>query len=356
MCPRRSSSERDVVEISYPIYRANFCVWRVRIAKSSVSERRGKRGSGESLLLGARRQHSDIEAVSFTTLASSSCRYKILCSGSMPSEVNVIVNEKHPTGQTASPQRVAAGPETTSYRQVTRKVAFLLIGFSTLLFVSLSFYITASSSSLNIRRVDANMALHNPFSRIATALAHENASVAFLSGDKARAEFLHHNSAQVVRTDAVIFQALHTQYPHTLITTIPVTSANLLEYATAGHAEANSVPNDLEHGGGGTAWDGQMAWKEYRPPARRLDNEEGGIFEKVIFGKYAYAWKGYEMIVYVVEVRESPNYYSPPLQYLVGGTDEVMTELIKEAGAWGNTLHNQIWVWVNSTSLPLWPN
>jgi len=262
----------------------------------------------------------------------------------MPSEVDVIVNEKESTGQRTTPQPIAATSQATSYQQVIRRVAYLLIGVAFLLITCLSFYITINSTSLGLHDIDANMALPNPFSRIATALAYENASVAFLSGDKARAEFLHHNSAQVVRTDAVIFQALHTQYPHKLITTIPVTSANLLEYATAGHAEANSVPNDLEHGGGGTAWDGQMAWKQYSPPARRLDNEEGGIFEKVIFGKYAYEWKGYDMIVYVVEVREAPNNYSPPLQYLVGGSDEVVNELIKEAGAWGLALHNQIWV------------
>lgn len=218
----------------------------------------------------------------------------------------------------------------------------MLIGFSTLLIDALSSYIIASTA--NFERINSVAEMTNPFGRIATPLAHENASAAFLGGDKARAEFLHHNSAQVVRTDAVIFQALHTQYPHKLITTIPVTSTNLLEYATAGHAEVHSVPNDLEHGGAGTSWDGQMAWKEYRAPTRRLDNEQGGIFEKIIFGKYAYQWKGYDMIMYLVEPREAPNYYSPPLQYLVGGTDEVVSELIKEAGAWGNTLHNQIWV------------
>jgi len=262
----------------------------------------------------------------------------------MPSEVDVIVNEKESTGQRITPQPIAATSEATSYQQVIRRVAYLLIGVAFLLITCLSFYITINSTSLGLHDIDANMALPNPFSRIATALASENASVAFLSGDKARAEFLHHNSAQVVRTDAVIFQALHTQYPDKLITTIPVTSANLLEYATAGHAEANSVPNDLEHSGGRTAWDGQMAWKQYSPPARRLDNEEGGIFEKVIFGKYAYQWKGDDMIVYVVEVREAPNNYSPPLQYLVGGSNEVVNELIMEAGAWGLALHNQIWV------------
>ena len=263
----------------------------------------------------------------------------------MPSEVDVIVNEKEPTRRTTTKsQPIAAAFKATSQQSVVRKIAYLLIGVTSLLIASLCFYITTNSSSLDHRITNASMALPNPFSRIATALAYENASVAFLSGDKARAEFLHHNSAQVVRTDAVIFQALHTQYPHKLITTIPVTSANLLEYATAGHAMAEIMPNDLEHGGGGASWDGQMTWKEYRPPARRLDNEEGGIFEKVIFGKYAYQWKGYDMIVYLVEVREAPNNYSPPLQYVVGGSDEDINELIKEAGAWGNTLHNQIWV------------
>lgn len=157
------------------------------------------------------------------------------------------------------------------------------------------------------------------------------------TADTTQADFLRHCSGQRVNTDAVITGTLRKRYPHKLITVVPanfVAACDLLAYAASGHASASSLDED-----------DPMTWHEYVPPARRFDGSEGAVAEKIIFGKFKYAYGKHDLLLYVVDARDGPV-FSPHLQmqYVVGGTEDVVQDLILKAGAWAGELHKQIWV------------
>ena len=165
------------------------------------------------------------------------------------------------------------------------------------------------------------------------------------ASDKAEAGFIEHSSGQRIFTEAVIVKALRAQYPGNLITTVPIRSSNLINYAAAGHASCSpiSTTDGADPARKASGISPGMNQHVYLPPLRRLHGEQGAVLEKVVFGRYKYEWRGSAFIVYVVEgVDQFMGIV--PLQYVIGGTREEVDSLILEAGTWGNELHEEIWV------------
>jgi transitional endoplasmic reticulum ATPase len=125
------------------------------------------------------------------------------------------------------------------------------------------------------------------------------------------AEYSHHSSAQRVNTDEVIVKAIEEQYPQKHVTISPEYGCDPLGYAAAGHALARPVTDSKERF--------SSKWRSYVPPAKRLDGATGGLADTVLFGKYQYAWKDHEFVLYLVDGRDGSGSY-PTIRnnYLVG--------------------------------------
>ncbi|CBX94673.1 hypothetical protein IAQ61_009357 [Plenodomus lingam] len=159
--------------------------------------------------------------------------------------------------------------------------------------------------------------------------------------DMASLAYFDHSTAKRINTDAVLVEALRTQYPHLDLVVAPQAGLNLLAYAAAGHAKAiplDDTVKDHVYGPG-------LSWRIYTPPPRRLDTRPGSMVEKLLFGKFMYKWKDQEAILYVANGRDGGAYY-PSLtnHYLLTNATHKVDELIKEATTWGMELHNEVWV------------
>lgn len=146
-------------------------------------------------------------------------------------------------------------------------------------------------------------------------------------------ELFRHSAAQRVNTEAVILQAIRTQYPQKHITITPEYGCNLLAYASAGHALASPLTSPEE----------SLPWKSrsYAPPARKIDGGMGGLVDRVLLGKYQYAWNDNEFILYLVEGLD--GFYPVRNNYLIGD-ETAVSQLIFEVGNFTAKLHNEIWV------------
>jgi transitional endoplasmic reticulum ATPase len=156
------------------------------------------------------------------------------------------------------------------------------------------------------------------------------------SHDVPAAEYYHHHSsAPRVNTDVVILNAIEEQYPQKHVTITPEQNCDLIGYAVAGHAVANSV-NDTNQ---------RLCskWRSYIPPAKRLDGDTGELVDMILFGKYHYAWRNYEFILYLVDGRDGAGAYPVRNNYIVGD-ESAAGQLILEVGNFNAILHNQIWV------------
>jgi transitional endoplasmic reticulum ATPase len=155
------------------------------------------------------------------------------------------------------------------------------------------------------------------------------------SHDQPAADYSHHSSGQRVNTDAIIFNAVRDQYPQKHVTVAREPGCDLLGYAAAGHALAVPV-NDT---------DDSLArkWRSYAPPTKRLDGDQGGLVDRVLFGKYQYAWRDQEFILYLVDGRDGLSSFPVRNNYIIGD-EAAVNELIFEVGKHSTSLHNEIWV------------
>jgi transitional endoplasmic reticulum ATPase len=159
--------------------------------------------------------------------------------------------------------------------------------------------------------------------------------------DMAALSYFDHSTAKRVNTDAVIIEALRTQYPNLDLVIAPEGRLNLLAYAAAGFAKATPVED--AHGDG--VYGPGIRWRSYAPPARRLDSGAGVMVERVLFGKYMYKWKDQEAIVYIADGRDGTQYYpSVTNHYILTNATHKVDELIKEATKWTVELHDEVWV------------
>ncbi|KAF2691828.1 ATP-dependent Zn protease-like protein [Lentithecium fluviatile CBS 122367] len=171
--------------------------------------------------------------------------------------------------------------------------------------------------------------------------------------DQTAREYFHHSAGQRVNTDIVLVEALRKQYPNLDLVVAPQGALSLLAFAAAGFAEATPVEDAVKDPVYSTA----LKWRQFIPPARRLDRSPGFMVESVIFAKYIYKWKDQEVLLYVASGRDG-NALSPHLtnHYILTHDSHKADELIKEATLWGVELHNEVWVfdqgyWQKSSEL-----
>ena len=171
-------------------------------------------------------------------------------------------------------------------------------------------------------------------------LAHRPAA-----GDHTAAAFFAHSSARRVCTDTVIVEALRKQYPELKLTVAPSSACNLLGFASSGHATLTPIgdPDDSPAAG----YSASLKWRQYLPPARRMDKSPGALVDKVQFGKYIYRYKKNEFILYIVDGRDGTmSYPEVTNNYILTSTEQhVVDELIMAASQWTIELHNEVWVY-----------
>lgn len=148
--------------------------------------------------------------------------------------------------------------------------------------------------------------------------------------------YFSHSSAKRVNTDIIIIEAIRKEYPYQPITTVPAYSANLLQFAAAGHATADNFTSDLES---------MIKQRLYLAPYSRLDPETGGLVDRITFAKYLYTWEDHVFIMYFVNGRDGTEPYPvTETQYLVGPAADA-DDLILASGKFSSTLHSEIWVY-----------
>lgn len=155
------------------------------------------------------------------------------------------------------------------------------------------------------------------------------------SHDIPHADYVHHSSAQRINTDQVMLKAIREQYPHKHVTVTPEYGCDLLGYAAAGHALAMPVADSKEYL--------SSKWRSYAPPAKWLDGGNGELFDTVFFGKYQYAWKGHDFILYFIDGRDGISAARIRNNYIIGD-EAAIDQLVLDVGKYTATLHEEIWV------------
>lgn len=149
--------------------------------------------------------------------------------------------------------------------------------------------------------------------------------------------YFDHSSGQRTNTDAVIVSSLRSEYPTHHLTVAPLTTCNLLAYASSPSTPAFCAPID-------TAQD-RLSWFSYLPALRRLDGETGSLQEDVKFGKYLYECSGREFVVVVANGRDGLSAFpSVTNQYILSRSVDATNKLLLDVGRWTNELHDEVWV------------
>lgn len=161
------------------------------------------------------------------------------------------------------------------------------------------------------------------------------------SEDPISREYFHHSSGQRVNTDIVLIEAIRKQYPNLELVIVPTIATNLIAYAAAGYAKITPIEDAVRDPVYGVG----IKWRYFAPPYRRLDGNSGGFVQNVIFGKYEYSYKDHSFILYVANGRDgSSSYPAITMQYILTANEHKLDEVLKQAGIWGNQLHNEVWV------------
>lgn len=166
-------------------------------------------------------------------------------------------------------------------------------------------------------------------------------SHANIHADMASLAYFDHSTAKRVNTDAILVEALRTQYPHLDLVVVPNQTVNLIAYAAAGFAQAvplNDTVKDPVYGPG-------LSWRMYAPPPSRLDTRPGAMVERLLFGKFLYKWKDQEAVLYVADGRDGGvSYPAITNHYILTNATHKVDDLVKDATIWGLSLHEQVWV------------
>ncbi|KAB8338961.1 hypothetical protein FH972_021901 [Carpinus fangiana] len=153
-------------------------------------------------------------------------------------------------------------------------------------------------------------------------------------------EYYEHSHAPRINTDTVLVESLKRQYPQLELTVVESIPCDLLSYAAStGQAKVTPIIDAKE------PLSEPLSWTTFAPPARRMDGAQGLVVEKLKFGKFLYAWKEHDFILYVANGRDGSNYFPAVVnQYLLGPVDGDSKSLISDCGAWALALHDEIWV------------
>ena len=184
--------------------------------------------------------------------------------------------------------------------------------------------------------------------------AHKTAS---RHGDAARTAFFEHSAAPRVNTNSVIARALTAQHPNLALVVVSAASCDLLAFATS-TGEATFHPVEAYQGAASTGSETvplSLRLTQYVAPSNR--GEQGSLREEVLLGKYLYAWKGHDCLVYAVDGRDGSGAYPvAKCFYLLGPSKERALELVHAASKWTSEPHDEVWVfdggyWQKSAAL-----
>ena len=160
--------------------------------------------------------------------------------------------------------------------------------------------------------------------------------------EKPTADFFRNSSGTRINTDAVLIQAIKAQHPGYHITTVPQVNCDLIQFASAGHASAELF--DEEEAGAEASFTSALKWRQYVPPARRLDGDSGVLGDTVFYGKYAYSWQDHDFLLYLVEGRDGTSYYPRVRNQYVVGLRDATDQLVLAGGRFTEELQDEIWV------------
>ncbi|KAF2016028.1 P-loop containing nucleoside triphosphate hydrolase protein [Aaosphaeria arxii CBS 175.79] len=159
-------------------------------------------------------------------------------------------------------------------------------------------------------------------------------------------DFYKFTSGKSTDLDVQIVTALRAKHPELIVTTVPGSNCNLLQFAAAGFAQAD-LDEDSEP---------VLRWRGFVGPAHR--GGQGFLAENIFFARYNYTWNSENFILYTVvvgygtlqyilkEPRGNENPYS---------NSSVVSALLATIGAWLIKEEPAIYVydgyWQRSTKL-----
>lgn len=144
-------------------------------------------------------------------------------------------------------------------------------------------------------------------------------------------------------TEAMMVDTIRQNHPKHHLTVAPTYSVNLLAFGDASPYVTYFPQNPANI----------MALRQYLPPARRYNDENGGSFlEQIQFGCYDFVFKGQQFIVYIAYGSEGGmmtkafNYILVEDLNMEGNAiaQKKTDELMAAAGQWAQELHNEVLV------------
>lgn len=138
-----------------------------------------------------------------------------------------------------------------------------------------------------------------------------------------------------INTDVVIVEALRKQHPALHLTVVPMYNCNVLGFTASG--EATAAPFEADD-----TLEESLTWRVYGPAARRMDGSLGALYDQVKFGKFHFAWKERDYILYVVN--DGAGNYERDMNYVLGCSQEETEALVLAAAHYGSELHDQVFV------------
>ncbi|KAL5391416.1 hypothetical protein DPSP01_001285 [Paraphaeosphaeria sporulosa] len=146
--------------------------------------------------------------------------------------------------------------------------------------------------------------------------------------------------------DVQLVTALREKHPELIVTSVPATNINLLQFAAAGYAQAE-LDEDTEP---------VIRWRGFVGPGHR--GGSGHLADAVFYGRYKYTWNNERFIVYTVIIGLSSMQYilkEPQGNETTTSHSSVVDRLLATVGAWLTKEEPAIYIydsgWMRSTKL-----
>ncbi|KAF2644191.1 P-loop containing nucleoside triphosphate hydrolase protein [Massarina eburnea CBS 473.64] len=138
-------------------------------------------------------------------------------------------------------------------------------------------------------------------------------------------EYQQMTSNKVADLDVQITTALREKYPELIVTTVPASNVDFLQFAAAGFALAK-LEEDAEP---------VLRWRGFIGPAHR--GGTGYLADATFFARYRYAWNDEHFILYIVQLGLTTLQYilkEPVGNETTASHSSVVDHLISKIGAW----------------------
>ncbi|KAF9730528.1 ATP-dependent Zn protease [Paraphaeosphaeria minitans] len=146
--------------------------------------------------------------------------------------------------------------------------------------------------------------------------------------------------------DVQIVTALREKHPELIVTSVPATNVNLLQFAAAGYAQAE-LGEDTEP---------VIRWRGFVGPGHR--GGSGHLADAVFYGRYNYTWDDERFIMYTIIIGLSSMQYilkEPRGSETTTSHSSVVDRLLATVGAWLTKEEPAIYIydsgWMRSTKL-----